>query len=421
MDTEVVALPADPFVDTSKNPYSTTAIACDTGHPHHHGGRRDTTIKDPVHDDPVNYKSREDWQRALQKSKIDPDAKRYIKQLENTIVDGWEQTFDTTWERIEEALDRGLPVTDELFVEYLTEAARKQVQNLDKDSWTSAFNGLYVRGREQSDLNGKNKRKAQRVDTLEEQAVLARLRQTSLEKVTTITRQDLRDDILEELSKPGARAKSPTAIANEIIRMERARLEEQIEDRKLLREQIRSLYDDQLWKIQRITRTEASNAYTLSVLKGYQEQGIQKVKWNSHTDEQGTCSICLTYDGTEFDVDELLTEGGRYPLSTQSHPQCRCWFTPIISHVTLEYMEELYENEPELFAPGQTVFDKAILEMEDVVKEYQEYYGVGIRDVPIENADEVKETLSIIRETPYQELQPDELRFVKDVGATEEF
>lgn len=81
----------------------------------------------------------------------------------------------------------------------------------------------------------------------------------------------------------------------------------------------------------------------------------------------------------------------------------------------------MYEDEPEKFAPGQTVFDAAVLEMEEVVKEYQKTYGVELHNVPVEHETEVKDTLEIIRETPYQEHQPVELRFVKDVGATDEF
>lgn len=419
----MVAPPVVPFVDHGPNPYEARAIACDAGHPYHSAARRDTRIHDPHHEDPTNYESREDWQRALWKSKLPADAKRYIKQLENTAVDGWEQAFDAVWAKIEEALDRGLPITGDVMYEHLAEGARKQVQHMDADAFMSAFNGLYVAGREKADLSNGNgkKRNAQVIDTLEEQAMLSRLRDTALQKVKTITRQDLKEEILEALSRPGAAAKNPTAIANEIIKKERARLEEAIPDRKALRAELKKLYEQQVWKIQRITRTESANAYTLSQLKGYQAQGITKVRWHSHSYEQRTCAICLALDNTEHDIVDLLDDGGRYPLSTKSHPQCRCWTSPLIQHVTLEDMEKMYEDEPELFAPGQTVFDRAQLEMEDVVKEYQKTYGVELRDVPVESEAEVKETLGVIRETPYQQFQPVELRFVRDVGATDEF
>jgi len=416
----------DPEVVRAHEAHVTVAAACDAGHPHHHAGRRDTRIRDPYFDDPVEYASRTDWQRALWKAKYDPQSKRYLKQLENLVVDGWEATFDKLWGVIEESLDRGLPITNDVLAEYIYESSRKQLRQLDRDAWDSAFNGLYVGAKEQSyRLTGygeKKERLAQVVDTLEEQAILARLRETALGKVKTITDTQLHAEVLKKLSEPGAFAKSPTALANEIIRQERRKLEEAIKDRKELRARIKDLYDNQLWKMQRITRTEGANAYWLSTLRGYQEQGIVAITFHSHSLEQNTCSLCLELNNTVHRIDDLLAgDGARYPLSTLTHPQCRCWPSPVIAHVTLESMEELYEDEPELFAPGQTVFDRDRLDKEDVVREYQEVYGTEIHDLPVEHADDVEQMLGIIKKTPYQQYQPVQLRYVEDVGAVPAF
>jgi hypothetical protein len=254
------------------------------------------------------------------------------------------------------------------------------------------------------------KRVAQVIDSLEEKAQLARLRQTALSKVTSISDTGLREAILEALSRPGAAAINPSTLANQIIREERKRLTEQTEDRAQLKAMVKDLYDNQLWKVQRITRTESANAYWLSQLIGWREQGIVEFTFHSHDYSQGTT----------HSVEEWLA-AGRYPLSSHTHPQCRCWGTPVISHVTLESMEELYQDRPDLFAPGQTVFDRYQLEIEDVVKEYQKIYKTAIEDMPVEHEHEVKEALGIIKETPHQEFQPERLRFVKDVGDTEEF
>ena len=374
--------------------------------------------------DPTNYESRTDWQKALWKSEIDPDSKRYIKQLENLITDNWENTFEGLWGDVEAAINRGLPITDDVLTAYIAESARKQLRDLDKPAWDAAFNGLYMGAKEQAFKPtgfGSGKRKAQIVDTLEEQAVLSHMRQTALEKVRAITNQELRRSILEKLTEPGAYGKNPVQLANQIIREERKRLEEQTGDRAQLRERIKELYDDQLWRIQRVTRTEAANAYWLSQLTGYREQGIASIKFNSHTYEQKTCAICLALDGTIHEIDTLLNRGGRYPLSTLTHPQCRCWPTPIISHTTFEEIEQLYEDEPDLFVPGETIFDRAKLAMEDVVKEQQTIYGTRVEQMPVEHEKEIRDALSAIRESPYQQLQPDVLRFVDDVGQVPEF
>ena len=190
-----------------------------------------------------------------------------------------------------------MPVTDDVFAEYVRLSVGNQLRNIDTDTWVDAFNGLYVGAREQSyKLTGFDKqdprRRAQSIDTLEEQAQLARIRQTALGKVKSITDKEMKKDILEALSRPGAAAKNPTAMANEIIKQERRKLEEAIDDRKVLRQEIKSLYDNLLWRVQRITRTETANAYWLSTLTGYKEQGITKIKFNSHTAEQRTCPMC---------------------------------------------------------------------------------------------------------------------------------
>jgi SPP1 gp7 family putative phage head morphogenesis protein len=411
------------------------AAACDVGHPRHDeaGGfvertsRRDTTVRDPHFSDPTDYESRTDWQKTLWRSRIDDEAKRYIKQLENTITDNWSVTFDGLWGTVEAALDRRLPLTDEVLAEYVRDSAKKQLRNLDLRVWESAFNGLYVRGKQQAyGVTGFDRDRGGRtaqvvVDTPEEHAVLRNLRETALQQVKSVTDRELRRKILERLTDPGATSENPTKMANEIIREERRRLEKSVEDRDKLKEQIKGLYDDQLWQIQRITRTETVNAYWIAQLTGYRDQGIEQIKFNSHTYDQKTCAICLALDGTAHDIDAILRQGGRYPLSTMTHPQCRCWPTPIIAHVTIESMEALYRDEPELFAPGQTVFDEREIGLEDVVKDHQTIEGTRVENLPVEHRDDVKEALGVIHETPYQQLQPQKLRFVVDVGEEEAF
>jgi SPP1 gp7 family putative phage head morphogenesis protein len=314
------------------------AAACDVGHPQHGeaGGfvertsRRDTTVRDPHFSDPTDYESRTDWQKTLWRSRIDDEAKRYIKQLENTITDNWSVTFDGLWGTVEAALDRRLPLTDEVLAEYVRDSAKKQLRNLDLRVWESAFNGLYVRGKQQAyGVTGFDRDRGGRtaqvvVDTPEEHAVLRNLRETALQQVKSVTDRELRRKILERLTDPGATSENPTKMANEIIREERRRLEKSVEDRDKLKEQIKGLYDDQLWQIQRITRTETVNAYWIAQLTGYRDQGIEQIKFNSHTYDQKTCAICLALDGTAHDIDAILRQGGRYPLSTMTHPQCRC-------------------------------------------------------------------------------------------------
>jgi SPP1 gp7 family putative phage head morphogenesis protein len=172
------------------------------------------------------------------------------------------------------------------------------------------------------------KREAITIDTHEDKLMLEQIKNTALQKVKTITNKSMLQSILQGLSEEGASNKNPLQLADEIIRNEadRKRLQTDYADkdsRELLKSQLSNLYENQLWKVQRIMRTEAVNGFVVAQLQGYREQGIVKVMWNSHHDER-TCPKCRALDGKTFEIDDMLANGNRYPISMKSHPNCRC-------------------------------------------------------------------------------------------------
>jgi len=421
-----------------------TAHQCDCGHPHHQEQNpyRKTAVETPEIQDPTNYDSREHWQRALHKSKIPGDAKRYIKQLENEVVDGADESFSKLWEEIESRLDRGLPMDVSTISGVVGDAARRLTRNIDPERFNNAFNGLYSSGKEFSYLPTGFKEKkldkirrfkgasliakeAVTIDTLEDQRTLQNIRNTALEKVRSIADEELRNAILEKLTSPEAVGKNPLDLANEIMREERRRREEgvaetDVDRRRELQQQMRQMYDDQLWKLQRIMRTESVNGFVLAQLTGYKEQGIVKVKWNSHRDDPITCPLCRTMDGQEFEIDAMITSGGNYPLTQYSHPNCRCWLSPVIVHVTFEQFEQRLREDPNAFQTTRPEYDNELLGLEDLIKDVQTT-SFQSKNTPVEHERSLRDVGEAIAQSPYSSHQPDEIEFVPDVYRTDEF
>ncbi len=77
-----------------------------------------------------------------------------------------------------------------------------------------------------------------------------------------------------------------------------------------------------LTKALTIARTEQIRAYRTSSLMQYQESGIV-TKYQRHAaPSERTCLACIALDGKIYDVNEFA-----------SHPNCRCFMTPVIDGV----------------------------------------------------------------------------------------
>jgi SPP1 gp7 family putative phage head morphogenesis protein len=395
--------------------YHDYRTSCGCGHPHLRQGHCKTAAGGeggtPEFADPKRYESREQWQKELQKSKgITPDGKRYIKQIENLVVDHWEDGFDGIWSQVEEVIDRGLPVTQDVLVELLTKGFQDQVRGLDDAEFRDAFMGVYHNGKEWAYQPTKYKQKKLRrlegsravlprtavtIDDREEQEVLRRITDTALQKVKTITDPSIRQEILDTLTEPGAFGENPAKLADDIARKIRQKNEQEAADDKVkLRESLRDLYDNQLWKLQRITRTETVNGYTIATLRGFLEQGITKARWNAHKDDSRTCPFCLSIDGVVFEIDWVLTQDPVMPHSSLSHPNCRCWWTPVIESMKTE---QLTQSEVVVSTTSG---------------------GTELRSIPVEDLPSTKEIVEQILEGKYK---PPAIQYVDDVGKLDVF
>lgn len=406
-------------------------------------GCQRVALQTPDFSPPENHEAREEWQKGLSHSKIPQDAKNYIKQIENEFTDGWMSSFDVLWKDIEKRLDNGQRLEPNTLGAIVGDQVRKQMRRVDMDQVSNAFTGLYSEGKDfayeptgfrQKKLDNLRKRSSKTafvreaitIDTHEDKLMLDHIKQTALQKVKTITNQEMLQGILQGLTEPGASNKNPLQLADEIVReeAEKRRLQTDYydaESRAILKQQLRDLYENQLWKVQRIMRTEAVNGFVVAQLQGYKEQGIAKVMWNSHHDER-VCPKCRALDGTQFEIDALLANGNRYPISTESHPNCRCWLTPVISYVTFdEFVEQWDKTHPKKFVQGEPVFDDTKLSTSDVIQNELSTKPTKFKTVPVEHVEPLEIATKNIAQSPYLDAAPKKVEFVRDVYETDAF
>lgn len=402
-----------------------------------------TAIETPHFDAPANHDTRATWQEGLDHSQMPETAKGYIRQLENEAVDGWQDSFGMFWKEIEHRLNKGQRLDPSVMRQLVQDCVRRHMRVVDTDAIANAFTGLYSEGKDHSykptDFRQKKIDKLKRrsgktafvreavtIDTHEDKLMLQHIKNTALQKVKTITDQGMLQGILQGLTEPGAENKNPLQIADEIVmdEAEKKRLQTDYynaEERDKLKNQLQDLYENQLWKVQRIMRTEAINGFVLAQLQGYKEQGIVKIQWNSHHDER-VCPKCRALDGVQFEIDDMLANGNRYPLTSYSHPNCRCWCTPVVAYVTFDEFAKQYDKtHPTKFVKGEPIFDESKLDISDTVQDAVPTKLTEFSNVPVEHVAPLEAVVKKIEDTPYAGDAPGKVEFVKDVFDNPEY
>jgi len=116
--------------------------------------------------------------------------------------------------------------------------------------------------------------------------------------------------------------------------------------RQHIKGKIKELYSKQQYKIERVVRTEAMNVVSRAQLLRYQDRNVKEVYLETSHDER-VCAKCRNLERIKkmWDISKLLLLGA-YPLSSITHPQCRCTFTPVINEIELGNDVETIQNIP---------------------------------------------------------------------------
>jgi len=229
----------------------------------------------------------------------------------------------------------------------------------------------------------------------EQNAELLRSIDMAFQSVTSLPEnmtQRLRDRLREGLAHG--------ASTEEVLR---SLLQDEIDDLNLeqadgLREAIRRVWGRTRNDLLRVIRTETVNAYSRVQLQEWSDSGIQNVTRHS-IDDDLTCAVCSALSRPPdniYSIGSLLALD--YPVTQDptdgswlTHPNCRCWFEPIIEDI----WAEVEEMEKDLFGDLQNRETKALT-------------------VPIDSQDHVEKMLR-------EMSSPVTMQFVKKIEETPEW
>jgi SPP1 gp7 family putative phage head morphogenesis protein len=78
-----------------------------------------------------------------------------------------------------------------------------------------------------------------------------------------------------------------------------------------------------------IAATEVTRAYAEANIISYRQSGVVKeVEWRTANDGERVCPICGVRHTRRAPVDNPQIDG----VSIPGHPQCRCWWVPVIDN-----------------------------------------------------------------------------------------
>ena len=149
----------------------------------------------------------------------------------------------------------------------------------------------------------------------------------------------LSDDIKKQVIDGLDKHMNASPLIKEIINKQRDRYDEELANtsdktlRDEIKKKIKELYTKQRYKVERAVRTEAMNATSRAQLLRYEQMDIKEVGLETSHDLR-VCAKCRMLEHTKkvWDIRKLLLLGA-YPLTTLTHPQCRCTFVPVINDV----------------------------------------------------------------------------------------
>ena len=296
--------------------------------------------------------SRERWQKRLWYTGVDNTSRKNMIGVENELVDAHEgYGGDFVDEVLQQHGNRGRVSSEDIIRALVRQLDEFNVDNRDRLQF-------YLER-----LHGSGRRRALDRAGLKKKAIRAKIAQTDEERRQEVLRSinmafqsvtSLPDQIVESIRERMQQGLVSGITTQQVLRQI---LQEQIDDLDLeqeddLREALERIWTRTRSDLQRVIRTETVNAYSRVQLQEWHDEGIRQVTRHS-IDDDVTCAVCRALSrppDNVYDIVDLLRLD--YPVTQDprdgswlTHPNCRCWFEPIIEDV----WEELEDLEVELF------------------------------------------------------------------------
>ena len=356
----------------------------------------------------ADSKSRDSWQRRLWWTGIDNRGRDSMVATDNAWADIHGEAGDSFVDYLFEIHQERGHITGR-DIERAMEAALQEVIDAGSDQFLQRTRDMGSSARSQAlDTAGVNSvtaatNRLMRYATLRVEAqddFGDRIRLNYEDSMTRI--RSLPGNVVEDLRDKLIAAIQVGADSRQVIRAMIGDLIDQIDpdgvmDPEAFRVAVREIWDKTKSDLQRTVRTESINNYAKTQLQEWYDQGIRRVTRHSINDTK-TCPTCRTLSrpgANEYEIADLLvlehpvTEDPASPGSFLTHPNCRCWFRPILE----DMWEELENLERELF---------------------QDMDGrkVTVTDVPLDSQETVKE---VVKDWNAQDAAGADFGFVEDI------
>jgi SPP1 gp7 family putative phage head morphogenesis protein len=290
-----------------------------------------------------------EWQKRLRVTRHPPEVKRSLVQVENEVVRHHTRKRD---EFIEDVIqlwkEKGRLSLEDLsraisgHAGDVADAITKPIEGMHEILWEYG-QGEAVRFADPSVCIQRGRtarfRKRAQLDPQDRVRVQDAVSQ-AFTKIKTVGPDQIQK-IREELSVGGGTADITLRVLQKDYYETPEMTEQQFRDRLgYTWDKLRPVY-------QRIVRTESMNVYTRAQLEEWRERGYTQVTRHAISDIK-TCQKCKQLalpPNNVYEISELLTR--EYPLTEDSHPNCRCEFQPIINWDAVRDVErQMFAKDP---------------------------------------------------------------------------
>lgn len=329
-----------------------------------------------------------EWQDGLSRTRLDSNTIRHIVELEQSVSEHYDKGGADFVDFLMDIYEKkgGIQPED------LNQAFLSSYYNVTQDistPYTLYYKSIVDSGRDRAlkdlGIEREARRKMRRTAAIGDTYIQDSL-DKSFSQVKTVG-----DEVIKQLTDKWTESGGTSNVVMDLLK----EYEDEARDEGLTRQQLRQkLYE--IWQgkrflLERIVRTETVNTYARAQLQEWYEQGVRKVERHEIKDMR-TCPLCRdTLDGKIYDVEMLLNGGyvnqetgissAAYPISFDSHPNCRGSYTPIVNWSVFEEFEKLY-LEPDALTEFQNASDVVTQDSkaENVPIEYQEQVQRALED-----------------------------------------
>jgi len=342
------------------------------------------------------------WQEGLSRTRLDTDTIRHIIELELAVVDKYDRCGVEFVDFLMSNYDAKKTITPEDLKSAYQSAFHGVIQDINTP-YAIYHNSIINSGRAKAvkdlGMNREARRRIYRTAAIDDRYV-----QDSLEKAFTHVKT-VGDDVINQLEDKWKEVGGSNDIIKDLLLKDEDALRDENITKEQLKYRLHEIWQDKRYLLERIVRTETINTHARAQLQEWYDQGVREVERNEVNDIR-TCALCreLGQPGNVYEIEKLLNgeysstkkngeviTSAEYPISYNSHPNCRGSYSPRVNWAVFDEFEKMleqgnegeFQNASDVVAPEATAQNVPI-EYQSEVKQALEDFGpdYGIKFVP---------------------------------------